>query len=582
MEENEINDELNFNEPQQENVPTETEAEAEAEVKNEENDNFSSPEIKEENIPINNTELEKTNEQDSFQEEVADDKKNKSPVFLLLIVLILIGVIVGALYFSKNNKSSTTEVNSASKNSAYRMTGNGLQKFDLYFLQLENEEGNKVYSPLSIKYALEMLSEGANGESKTQIDAIVGDYVAKKYINSKNMSFANALFIRNSFKDEVKTTYIEKLQNKYNAEIIYDEFATPDNLNNWVKDKTLNLIGDLFTPESIDDAQVIITNALGIDMEWIKTIQPDETRPEYMINYVHEDFDQYVPAITNEKSYDYIKFNNGSVEAKSSKIAAAINKYDIIKTLGEDSIRKTVTEEYEKWLKGEGKDCSTGESAKEIADKYVKELGKNYGLLDSSTDFMFYDDDNLKAFAKDLKTYNGTTLQYVGIMPKNVTLKDYVKNATQESISTVISNLKDIKLDNFKEGVVTEIVGNIPLFKFDYSLNLMSDLKQLGIVNVFDENKADFTNIINSKNMKFFVNNAAHKATIEFSNKGIKAAAATEFGLGDMAGCSFEYDFKVPVEKIDLTFNNPYMFLIRDKNSGEVWFTGTVYTPITK
>ena len=59
---------------------------------------------------------------------------------------------------------------------------------------------NKLYSPLSIKYALEMLAEGANGESKEQISNIIGTYNAKKYTNSSNMSFANALFIKNSFK----------------------------------------------------------------------------------------------------------------------------------------------------------------------------------------------------------------------------------------------------------------------------------------------------------------------------------------------------------------------------------------------
>ena len=65
----------------------------------------------------------------------------------------------------------------------------GLEQFDLYFLQLENGKQNKIYSPLSIKYALEMLEEGTNGESKTQISSIIGNYEAKKYINSKNMSF---------------------------------------------------------------------------------------------------------------------------------------------------------------------------------------------------------------------------------------------------------------------------------------------------------------------------------------------------------------------------------------------------------
>ena len=37
----------------------------------------------------------------------------------------------------------------------------------------------------------------------------------------------------------------------------------------------------------------------------------------------------------------------------------------------------------------------------------------------------------------------------------------------------------------------------------------------------------------------------------------------------------------IPIEKIDLTFDKPYMFIIRDKESGEVWFAGTVYEPLS-
>ena len=29
-----------------------------------------------------------------------------------------------------------------------------------------------------------------------------------------------------------------------------------------------------------------------------------------------------------------------------------------------------------------------------------------------------------------------------------------------------------------------------------------------------------------------------------------------------------------------MTFDRPYMFLIRDKENGEVWFVGTVYEPL--
>ena len=34
------------------------------------------------------------------------------------------------------------------------------------------------------------------------------------------------------------------------------------------------------------------------------------------------------------------------------------------------------------------------------------------------------------------------------------------------------------------------------------------------------------------------------------------------------------------IEKIDLTFDKPYMFLIRDKETNEMWFVGTVYEPL--
>ena len=48
-----------------------------------------------------------------------------------------------------------------------------------------------------------------------------------------------------------------------------------------------------------------------------------------------------------------------------------------------------------------------------------------------------------------------------------------------------------------------------------------------------------------------------------------------------MHGSSFDYIYDVPVEKISLNFNKPYMFIIRDKKTGEVWFAGTVYNPLS-
>ena len=104
----------------------------------------------------------------------------------------------------------------------------------------------------------------------------------------------------------------------------------------------------------------------------------------------------------------------------------------------------------------------------------------------------------------------------------------------------------------------------------------MNDLKTLGIKNVFESGKANLKNITSDD---LYINKVSHKSNIEFTQDGIKAAAVTS-AAGWGAGGIFNYYFDVPVEEIDLTFDKPYMFIIRDKKTEEVWFTGTVYNPL--
>ena len=516
-------------------------------------------------------------------------KTNNKKKSLIIITIILVIIALGIFIFfkvkvNKNNSKpddnkENVEVKRENKYSEYQLKDNKLSNFDLYFLQLENNKQNMIYSPLSIKYVLEMLSSGTDGESKYQIDDILGTYTNKKYTNNKNMSFANALFVRNSYKDNIKTSYVDTLKDKYNAEVIYDDFKNVNTINKWVSDKTYKLINNLY--DDISDNDFILANALGIDMEWINKIQDEEYG--YYTEYAHEKFSKIIRGL-ELSDYTGINFTGYNKKAKAVEIGAVANKYDIIKELGEDNIRKKVTEEYDKWLKNQeeemtmcGSPDNLDEADKLDLDKYIKELKENYQQISSSTDFEFYTDSETKVFAKDLKTYNGTTLQYIGIMPTQDNLSTYIKNINADKINTLINNLKPIELNSFKDGVITEISGYIPMFKFDYELKLVNDLNTLGIKDVFDSDKANLSNLTSDK---AYISNAKHKANIEFSNEGIKAAAATSVGGAGGGMCGFDYKFDVPVEKIDLTFANPYMFIIRDKDTGEVWFTGTVYEPI--
>ena len=516
-------------------------------------------------------------------------KTNNKKKSLIIITIILVIIALGIFIFFKvkdnknnskpNDNKENVEVKRENKYSAYQLKDNKLSNFDLYFLQLENNKQNMIYSPLSIKYVLEMLSTGADGETKYQIDDILGTYTNKKYTNNKNMSFANALFVKNSYKDNIKSSYVDNLKDKYNAEVIYDDFKNANSINKWVSDKTYKLINNLY--DDISDNDFILANALGIDMEWINKIQDEEYG--YYTEYAHEKFSKIIQGL-ELSDYTGINFTGYNKKAKAVEIGAVANKYNIIKELGENNIRKKVTEEYNKWLKNQeeemtmcGSPDNLDEADKLDLDKYIKELKENYQQISSSTDFEFYTDSETKVFAKDLKTYNGTTLQYIGIMPTQDNLSTYIKNINIDKINTLISNLKPIELNSFKDGVITEISGYIPMFKFDYELKLVNDLNSLGIKDVFDSSKANLSNLTSDK---AYISNAKHKANIEFSNEGIKAAAATSVGGAGGGMCGFDYKFDVPVEKIDLTFANPYMFIIRDKDTGEVWFTGTVYEPI--
>lgn len=568
-------------------------------------------------------------------------KGEKISIAILLIITIIVGLLYSLGKKEKDNQiqneAQVVENTSQSakvqpKKSEYQLE-EGISKFDISFLQFENEnqQNNMIYSPLSIKYALKMLEEGSNGKTKEQISSILSDYAIKNYSNNKNMAFGNALFVRDNYK--IKDEYISKLQSQYNAEVIKDPFKSANTINTWISGKTLNLINNIVSDEEVQNNNFMLVNALGIDMEWknkflegmteednSQAIQSTETTNtenniasntadteqdlhiKETCDYAHENADKWSIPVSVEEG----NFENSDKSISRMRINASINNYDIITELGEENIRNDVEEAFRIWaneepptdsravdtsykFEDEYPDKTIDEAVEEYLDGYTNEYGTyidgymdglkaNYKDVSYTTDFSIYVDDNVKMFAKDLKEYDGTTLQYIGIMPTQETLDDFVKSTSAKDIKKMIGNLKELKSENFKQGVLTEITGYIPKFKFDYDLNLINDLKKMGVEDVFTQGKANLSNMCYNPNA--YIGNMAHKSTIEFTQDGIKASAATMVG-GSGAGDTFDYIYDIPIEKIDLTFDKPYMFLIRDKQNGEIWFVGNVYNPLT-
>ena len=537
-----------------------------------------------------------------FPNEPNPKPKTNKPLIVTLIALLVLALSgTGIWYFLLQDRGA--EPTSSIQNdiepipdlepipaSKLELRGNELSDFDLSFLYMENKAENIVYSPLSIKYALAMLADGANGQSKEQITSVIGDYQPKAYLNSENRSLANAMFIRTDFSNQVKADYKTTLETKYNASLILDPFTSPDNANQWVEDKTLGIIKNTFNENTVNpNLDYMLVNALAIDMQWNYKIQCNfngnqeglAPSKRYGVHYNHEDYYDS----TSCMDFPRITFN-GYENTESGKVAASINLYDIISDKGEENIRETVQAAFDEWIASDERWEDTKEYYADHSfdmDNYIKELSDNFDRNDTSTDFFFNVTDDEKVFAKDLKEYDGSTLQYVGIMPTTTDLNTYLNDFTAEKASSLITSLKDPSdNNNFKQGVVTKLNGNIPFFKFNFTMDdFMNNLASLGITDIFDPQTADLSSMLEFDKTaanKPFISAAIHKADIDFSNDGIKAAAVTAFGgMGAGGDDIFEYKWEVPVEEIDLTFDKPFLFLIRDKSTGEVWFVGTVY-----
>lgn len=526
-------------------------------------------------------------------------------IIIIVALVVFLGVILHSFYKNRTEEKVKFEnLNGNIDTAEYKLgivDNHSLSAFDLSFLKLENKQENKIYSPLSIKYALKMLEEGANGNTKEQISKIIGPLDVTKYKTNQNMALANSIFIRDNYKNRINQSYIDNLKDKYNAEVNFDSFKDAKNINNWIKNRTLNIIPNIIEDDAVRKIDFALVNALAIDMEWNQKflLTAVNDGPE-IVSFPHEkrkanSADDFLGLnVYNVENVSSNIFKNDKKEQKISGmiVDAAINNYDIVNELGEENIKQIVSEEYRKFAKNEKYDTDHAfgdfplsedisdegieKDLKEFIPNYIKEIKQNYHKYGTTTEFLLYVDDDVKVFAKDLKKYGDTTLQYIGIMPKNENLDSFVRRIDNDKIKKYIKNLKSIDYRNFNEGVVTKITGFIPKFKFDYNLNLMEDLKKQNITDVFDSQKADLKNITDDS---AYINTALHKASIEFTQDGIKAAAATILG-GYGAGEPFDYYFDVPVEEIDITFDRPYMFLIKDKQTEDIWFIGTVYEPL--
>lgn len=113
---------------------------------------------------------------------------------------------------------------------------------------------------------------------------------------------------------------------------------------------------------------------------------------------------------------------------------------------------------------------------------------------------------------------------------------------------------------------------NLSLPKFDVSsdMDLKDGLRALGITDVLDENRSDFTPLTRQAD-HLFLSQAKHAARVAIDEEGVTAAAFTVLAVcGNALPMGEEYDF---------TVDRPFFFAITD-DDGLPTFTGVVNSPV--
>lgn len=177
-------------------------------------------------------------------------------------------------------------------------------------------------------------------------------------------------------------------------------------------------------------------------------------------------------------------------------------------------------------------------------------LDKNVYMMSSNEKYI--ESDYYTGFIKDYEKLDNTQFEFIGLLPKK-DIQDVINNLSNDVINNSITE--------------SEVSIQIPRFKYDYNVsNVKNILESLGIKEAFDKDKANFDEI--AKNI--YVSSIVQKTYIDFMESGTKAAAAS--------GGTF--DIKSAVEENKVIFNKPFVYLIRKKGSNNIYFIGTVNSPI--
>ena len=154
--------------------------------------------------------------------------------------------------------------------------------------------------------------------------------------------------------------------------------------------------------------------------------------------------------------------------------------------------------------------------------------------------------------------YDGGELSMVIILPEGGNFASFEEGLQAQQVSDIISGLQP-----------TEVALTMPKFEFDSEFKLKDTLAGMGMPIAFSPDEADFSGM--TGNRELFISEVVHKAFVAVDEAGTEAAAATAVIVETSS---------MPVEPpLEVTVDRPFIFLIRDIETGTILFVGRVLNP---
>lgn len=157
--------------------------------------------------------------------------------------------------------------------------------------------------------------------------------------------------------------------------------------------------------------------------------------------------------------------------------------------------------------------------------------------------------------AVELPYLNGAHSMVI-VLPDSGTFSDFIAGLDWPKLDSIFSCLSTTRIQLF-----------MPKFTVDKRLkDLETTLQEMGMTDAFSPSRADFSGIDGRRDLSIFF--VVHQAYVNVNESGTEAAAATAVGIGTVS--------TVPRVAID----RPFLFFIRDLETGAVLFVGQVVSPI--